>query len=268
MYSLQERIRKIKFISIEFLPISRIDIANGPYHGIKVGAATFIDVVGNPDELYNVYKEQVGVSLVLLFQSICEYPRNINKYINNTHFVLVTGRAELDASFLHNSIINNAYCTAIRFRNWMRYGVSNFLQVIEDTAMDAFNVYNPTTDPTTAMITNNKMITKNNLQVILPWSKILGSQNPLFVAGVGTNNDSSLNYSAFKINYGSHTSRAHNNCPGARPAGQADNPGCYTVFESYRQLDNGLAYLRGPGAFFSPNHFFKGNDNFTYDNVG
>ena len=101
------------------------------------------------------------------------------------------------------------------------------------------------------MITNNKMITKNNLQVILPWSKILGSQNPLLVAGVGTNNDSTLNYSAFKINYGSHKSRAHNNCPGARPAGQADNPGGYTVFESYRQLDNALAYLRDTGAFFS-----------------
>ena len=62
-----------------------MEFANREYDGINVGTNVFINVPAAANRVENAYKEQVGVSLALLFQSICEYPRNTNKYINNTN---------------------------------------------------------------------------------------------------------------------------------------------------------------------------------------
>ena len=60
--------------------------------------------------------------MALLFEAICEYPRNIDQY-DNLLATIPNGKA-LNAAFLHNSNNNVQFARSIRSRNWMRYGVA------------------------------------------------------------------------------------------------------------------------------------------------
>lgn len=81
---------------------------------------------GAPAQL-NALREQTKVSAAILFQSICEYPRNPNDFFQNTTYQQLGLAQDLSAGFLHGSNQSQSYRTGVKFRNWMRYGVTKSL---------------------------------------------------------------------------------------------------------------------------------------------
>ena len=211
----------------------------------------------------NAIREQYKVSAALLFQSICEYPRMIKDFTNNPSYNDFVAQINLDASFQHNCNQDPGYKKAIRFRNWMRYGVATRLL---NTKLKTFTVpqidttaYEASFDAGTAQVvhTINRFTTT--------WNKVNPKANTLSPDAPFLDAD---NYSFFDITKGlfSYVANAYNPNVADLTAADADSRCCRTIFQFCP--DNGNALLREPGAFLAPNHFHHSNEDYTYKSVG
>ena len=74
--------------------------------------------------------------LSMLFESICDYPRVIGDFSNvKIHNASEHMKTNLDSMFKHGSASSNQFQKSIRFRNWMRYGVSVGLCINSEEAI-------------------------------------------------------------------------------------------------------------------------------------
>jgi hypothetical protein len=144
--------------------------------------AKYKDLHNNAD-----IEDNSRTELALLFESFCEYPRIIGQFTPKEE-IDYRKFSPLSDKFKYGSSKNKPFAYSIRFRNYMRYGVSS------------------------ALVNDGE----DNFKILLKQ----------------TGNSSSWNHGVFLSN-------SQNNY--------------IKKFEKSR--DDGLAILREPGAFLSPNHF-------------
>jgi hypothetical protein len=178
--------------------------------------------------------EQLKVTAALLFQAICEYPRVTEQFYENPNAQNAIGM-NLNGLFQAGSRTDVNFAESIRFRNWMRYGVSPQLLAASYIPSDAM-APQPFQGPVNA-ITNGsiaQIITVPspaggggllNQMTFLPWNKISSNSNT-GVLNRGLNNAAPQNYSAFDITRGARSANLYPNVPGtiALPGGGVPNP--------------------------------------------
>ena len=215
------------------------------------------------------YQEQCKISTAILFESVCEYPRIIDDFYNNHPAVRMTGRA-VAASFIHGSNTNVEFAQSIRFRNWMRYGVAFglFSKQIHPAGGVA-----PFTYPMDCMDRNRNCFTMTDgaappaplfPTTFMPWNKVVPSSHMDANFRDPAHRLEQYMYSLFDISRGTRSHVQDANIPGTLHAPCQWKSS--SVFEN--SLDDGLAFLREPGAFLSPNHFHPKNDVYEYSTVG
>ena len=235
-------------------------LATGSYV-YSSAAGVHYQVAANQAEVES-QQEQAKVTLSLLFEAVCEYPRNMSRYYENPssqqHWI-----APLDASFLLGSANDPFFANSVRFRNYMRYAIDRGLINLDrvDAAGNQANLPEALT-----AITSGNILCNIGAKTYMPWNKINNTCNGVIKYQVAC---SPVNYSAFNISKGARTSNVYNhlNFLGPLPAVLPNDSLSSTMF-SGNDRDNGRAILREPGAFLMPNHFHSNNDAFDYESIG
>ena len=243
------------------------DLAGRPYERTTVNNIFPVAPVGGGvGTQIDAYQEQCKITAAILFEAICDYPRKIDEFrvdAANNHI-----RSELDPVFKHKSFEDPDFAHSVRFRNWMRYGVSPALLQKKFTDGGVLNEdFNYPTEifkqKQRSALVQMTIKGKTYPTTFIPWNKVSPGSNIV------------ENYSRSQIQHPTHYS-AFDEIRGAvthsyftSVAGDLDLTTPWKSTTIFREpSDNGVAFLREPGAFLSPNHFHPSNEGHSYKSIG
>jgi hypothetical protein len=248
------------------------EFALKPYDFTRINTVANFIAAGN---IVDAYQEQCKISSAILFDSVCEYPRVIDNFYSNPnaydplHAHGYTSPFR-NAVFRFNSHNDPEYVESVRFRNWMRYGVAHGLINTRFVRGAAAAAVNPFTSPLECINSGRNTFeladaAGNPLRTsYMPWNKIFPMCNVDAGEREQNRRHRPVSYSLFDITRGARTNRNDVNIPGL--CNNLCRWRSTSVFSD--SLDDGMAFLREPGAFLSPNHFHPSNDNYEYKSVG
>ncbi len=233
----------------------------------------------NDNDRYDLaIREQCKVATAILFEAVCEYPRVIDDFYSNASAENFYVLPIVQNKFRLGSENDPNFCASIRFRNWMLYGVAHGL--INNRRRTAAGASVPFGDALKCMERGTNCFSSARDAPVpvgadptypttfLPWNKVKGSSSVIPNHRDRPDHPDNVNegmYSLFDISKGSRSNLASR---GQIPGDIAGGPSWRSTSMFGESLDDGLAFLREPGAFLSPNHFHPSNDHYEYSTVG